>query len=97
MNLKTTEKLLQLLRHHGVQHFKTAEVEIGFGQVPVSGPVAMPEPLPTSAVVALAEPKAAATEIPHYINEVANLLKLSDNELVEKLFPMPSEDTHAND
>ena len=91
MNTREIENLLQLLRAYGVNHFKTGEMEIQFG---VSSP---PEqfttigPPPPSSIVK-GPPTAAAAppvamEIPHHVNEVAALLKLSNEELVDRMFP----------
>lgn len=94
MTVKGTERLLNLLRAYGVSHFKTPEVEIRIGAPPLSSPDsldAIGSPSPR-----VSETKAPATgaaippvqsEIPHHVNEVAALLKLGDNDLVDALFP----------
>ena len=50
-----------------------------------SGYQEMPEPIPSQAIPPV------ETEIPHHENEVLNLLKLSDEQLVDKMFPDYSE------
>lgn len=92
MTLKGTEKLLLLLRAHGVSHFKTAEVEIRIGVPPSldsviavgAPPINMPIQKPPATAAAIPPVK---MEIPHHINEAARLLKLSDEELVNEMFP----------
>lgn len=83
-----------MLRAHGVSHFKSTEVEIKIDSLsPASKPHVAPSPSIQAAPVSSGSnagdvlPKQA--EIPHHINEVAKLLKLSDEDLVERLFPDP--------
>lgn len=94
MTLKRTEQLLTILRAHGVSHFKTPSVELTIGFTHPQPAVA---PILSLKENSFAEqmripPTAAAVPpvempIPHHINEVAKLLKLGDNELVDALFP----------
>lgn len=86
MNLKEIEDVFLLMRRHGVNHFKNLEMEIDLE--PGQHSLFEPEPKKESK----GPPHAAAAppremEIPHHINEVANLLKLNDEALVDKLFP----------
>lgn len=94
MTLKRIEQLLNLLKSHGVDHFKSVEVEISFGALAQSAQltsqVSPAQKIPMAA--AAAPPTAAAAPpvdmpIPHHVNEVQKLLKLSDNDLVDALFP----------
>jgi hypothetical protein len=91
MTIKGTEKLLLLLRTHGVSHFKTPSIEIRIGASPAPDSVAAVGPVPFQASTTKAPPPQAAPpvemQIPHHVNEVANLLKLNDDQLVDKLFP----------
>ncbi len=70
------EKLLQALKEAGVTHYKTADLELRFSDVPVK-PVHVPVDAPVS----------ATEEIKHEVHELTSLLKLSDVELVDRLFP----------
>jgi hypothetical protein len=80
------------MRKHGVSYFKSVEYEI---KIDSSMPLAsMPDPSiskpvspPTSTPSSAASAPPVEINIPHHVNEVKNLLKLSDNELVDKLFP----------
>lgn len=88
MNLKTTESLLKLLKQYGVSHFKNVEVEVYLND---NKPEVIHQQLEATPKTK-GPPTAAAAppvkmEIPHHVNEVANLLKLSDEYLVDKLFP----------
>ncbi len=101
MTLKGTNKLLHILRSHGVSHFKSAEIEIRFGVSPTQEPLIAVGPVlprhestsPVPATAAAAPP--VDLKIPHHINEVAALLKLSDEELVDKMFPPEPEQEAA--
>jgi hypothetical protein len=92
MNLKTIEKTLQLLRAYGVSHFKTAEVEIRIGAPPspdsliaVGAPPIRADLVPTKPNAGDVRP--VSVEIPHHINKVKEMLKLSDEDLVDRMFP----------
>jgi hypothetical protein len=90
-----------LMRKHGVSYYKSTEVEIkcDLGVPSVSAPVVGTPPvsvLDAKNTIGVIDPKGPATaasappvemEIPHHVNEVAALLKLSDNDLVDRLFP----------
>lgn len=106
MNLSDTENLLCLMRKHGVSYFKSVEYEIRIDQaLPLaklpdqsadqnaSGPVAHNN---SHSVTSASAPPVEMT-IPHHVNEVKNLLKLSDEQLVDKLFPDYTEQVNAND
>lgn len=92
MTLKETIKLLRTLKDCGVNSFKSGDIEIAFAnsseafEVPQSfsrnvphGTIKVPE---TAAAAPPVEMK-----IPHHVNEVAALLKLSNNDLVDRMFP----------
>lgn len=92
MNLKQTDKLLKLLRSHNVSHFKSLEIEVRLEAASVAhlAVVSPLEELPTQAAGVPPNPAAAPpveNTIPHHVNEVAALLKLSDNDLVDRMFP----------
>lgn len=78
-----------LMRRHGVSYLKSIEIEISMGELNDKKTLA---PIP-EVVQEQKGPQTAASappvevEIPHHVNEVSNLLKLSDEELVDKLFP----------
>ncbi len=94
MNLKSTEKLLKLLRAHGVTHFKSHEVELNIGAPHTESLDAM-SPVPSAERVETKGPEHGGAippvenPIPHHLNEVRSLLKLSDEDLVDQLFPLP--------
>ncbi len=94
MNLKRIESLLKLLRANNVSHFKSLEIEvrIDVAKLPDQPPiVTLPGEVQIKAAAVAPITAAAAPpvemEIPHHVNEVNKLLKLSDEDLVEKLFP----------
>lgn len=94
VTFKETERLIKLLKANGISHFKSLEVEIDFGSV--SGSVvdsvdhspnhARSRQLDKKVVPPQAAPP-VEQHIPHHVNEVQQLLKLSDEDLVDRLFP----------
>jgi hypothetical protein len=90
MTLQSTDKLLTLLRSHGVNHFKTPEIEVVLGSLPPpSALMAVGSPSQTKAPPAQAAPPVENT-IPHHVNEVKRVLNLGHEELVDILFPEPT-------
>lgn len=97
MSPKKIERLIKTLREQGVEYIKTPEIEIRLREhlpVAVQLPRAATHHSPDISRVAQvpAPPTGAAVppvddNIPHHTNEVAKLLKLSDAELVDRLFP----------
>lgn len=93
MNIQDTEKLFILMKSHGIAYFKSIEVEIKMdGSVKDNSKelivpnVPVDKPVENSSKTGASIPP-VEVEIPHHVNEVANLLKLSDMDLVDKLFP----------
>lgn len=100
MNLKGTERFLNLLRAYGVSHFKSPEMEIRIGAPPTTSPdlshaVSSP-PSQTKAPANAASAPPVEMQIPHHVNEVAKLLKLNDADLVDALFPEGAPPKEAN-
>lgn len=90
MNPQKAEKLFSLMKKHGVEYFKTEKLEIKMGVESsistIDKPIAKKDKVDTKKIPLQAVPPAESA-IPHHVNEVANLLKLNDNDLVDKLFP----------
>lgn len=84
MNPNKAEQLFIVMKQYGVSHFKTLDLEIRMEGVIVSSPM---EPKEIKKVVPSQAIPPVEQKIPHHVNEVANLLKLNDNDLVDKLFP----------
>lgn len=96
MNPIKVEKLFSLMKQYGIEHFKHEDLEISMrkdnaltgagleagGSTTVSCPIVNPVSSPAPQAIPPVEVK-----IPHHVNEVANLLKLDDYALVDKLFP----------
>lgn len=81
MTAKETIKLLKALKESGVTSFKSGDIEISFG-FPSNAhekPVAAPVSFDASAQ--------APEEIKHKVEEFTSLMKLSDTELLDRLFP----------
>ena len=76
-------KLVKALKESGVTHFKHGDLDIVMG-APVIAQAPTPilaEPIPLDA------PVEVSPEIKHKVEELSSLLKLSDNDLVDQLFP----------
>jgi|SRR6185312_2713018 len=98
MNLKQTAKLIQLLKASGVTKFKSVDLELEFGNSPTStSGMRKSISKPSKSQAASAQPPSPAgaassltpkdLPIPHHMTEVRSLLKLNDNDLVDKIFP----------
>ncbi len=98
MSPKKIERLIRSLRENGVEYLKTPEIEIRLRDMPagaqvvprLAGVVLPAVPVPNRPITGPdtgASIPAVGNEIPHHENEVAKLLKLSDSELVDRLFP----------
>jgi hypothetical protein len=91
MKPEKAEKLFQLMKQYGVEHFQSGEVSIRIGPAPsIQHKNETPDITHDTGIVKAPEPQAippVEMKIPHHMNEVANLLRLNDNDLVDKLFP----------
>lgn len=89
MNHRKLAQIIKLLRENNVSHLKTLELDITLE--PTGRPFVAPTPALEPANYA---PKSEASappvesDIPHHENEVKKLLSLSDEELVDKIFPV---------
>lgn len=90
MNLQEIEQLIQLCQKSGVSRLKTKEISLRFEALPVKKVVE--EPI-QRAIQIKADDRPLGDLLPqdedivHHLNEVKSILKLSDEELVDKLFP----------
>lgn len=82
MNLREIEELIYLLKRNGVSRFESKELSLRFSSAPQALSPVLSEPGPPLQAIPPVE-----AEIKHHANEVKNLLKLSDEELVDKMFP----------
>lgn len=77
------------MKRYGVEHLKTLELEIKMSGGPAASEVVdsveMVKETPT--VVPPQSIPPMQSTIPHHENEVANLLKLSNEELIDRMFP----------
>lgn len=87
MNPQKAEKLFALMKQFGVEYFKHEDLEI---KMPHTANTVEISKSTANTVSIAPEPQAippTEMKIPHHVNEVANLLKLDDYALVDKLFP----------
>jgi hypothetical protein len=82
MTLAEHKELIQFLREQGTSHYKSGDFEVSFRETP-----------PAASLRAEAD---KLGNIPHHITEMASLLKLSDKELVDQLFPEPKNEDDAH-
>lgn len=83
MTPKEIKSLIKALRDAGVTYYKTADIELNLAPVPKEEP---------RAITPVDAPSAAEDPIKHKVEEMVSLLKLSDTELVDQLFPEPREE-----
>lgn len=94
MTLKQTERLLKLLAQYEVFHYKTSEIEVNrnaAGELHPISPKSPDEAIAENTVQSPPKPLGdippSTLNIPHEVNKVASLLKMSDEALVDALFP----------
>lgn len=77
------------MKAHGVEIFKSKDLEIKMSSAPTE--IKLSDTTITQPEAKVSPPSQAIPvvdiKIPHHVNEVANLLKLDDYALVDKLFP----------
>lgn len=92
MSLQELIELVKTLKESGVIHFKNGDMELNFGQQPQ-------QYQPATAVLNHKELKSSSLElppsipekeVPHIIQEMVSLFKSSDEELIDKIFPIVS-------
>jgi len=88
--MQKEEILFSLMKQYGVSYFKNVEFEVRMNKESTKPIEPLKEKEPPHAAAA----PPVNEEIPHHVNEVAKLLKLSDEELVDKLFPDYSQMTN---
>jgi len=81
MTLEETEKLLGILRANGVTNYKLGTLEIVFAPVEAKPPIT-----PVDAPIPESDP------IKNSVEKMTSLMRLSDTELVESLFPIKTEE-----
>lgn len=91
MTIEALTKLIELLRENGVTRFKDDVLDIRFDdkKLHVNSKLIIEKPYIDSKVTPSQAIPPVESEIPHHVNEVMGLLKLSDEELVEKMWPEP--------
>ena len=100
MNLKRMEAVFKLMQQYGIEHYKSPELEVRADLQASSAPTVayslidtkipnetqeIPKAAPVPPTGAAVPPR--EMNIPHHINEVVSMLKMSDEDLVAKLFP----------
>ena len=107
MTPKELEKLVNSLRSHGVSYLKTPNLEVHLtGNQPQAQKEVKEKPLtPTNSRVDLPPSDAKVSDfadapktsegpenIPHKVQELTSIMKLSDRDLLDRLFPEPTKD-----
>ncbi len=86
MTPKEIKTLIKTLRAAGVTHFKSGDVELILLPSETK-PVVPRETKPKEIIIPLDAPHEEDKPIQHKVVELTSLLKLSDTELVDQLFP----------
>lgn len=87
MNAKELKAIIKTLKEAGVSNFKTPELELSFKAVEsISHETKIPSQ-PELKAKPLDAPIDEPSEIKHKVEELTSLLKLSDVDLVDRLFP----------
>lgn len=107
MDLKQFVYLIKALKGSGVQYIKTTEFEIHMDSYVHQNSVAKKqqdqmsfhiesEDHPTFVKYENSK-KPEKEKIPHIIEDLKSLMKMSDQELVERLFPLPQDEQPGDD
>lgn len=80
--------LIEKLRAAGITHFKQGDLELSFSDKPTLLPPAAKNPEPVSLEIPPSEPEVAP---PHIVQEMRSLLRLSDEDLIDRIFPIPQQ------
>jgi hypothetical protein len=84
MNASETAELISALKAQGVLHFKSHDFEVHFGTDPA--PLTIPKPIPEK--LPYVEPPQAIDPVQtQRAQDLIDLLKLKDDDLVNKIFP----------
>lgn len=75
--------IVKTAREFGLSHVKLGELEFHLSVASAKGAAGSIDPIPTDS------PSPAEEPIKHQIEQLASLMKLSDTDLVDKLFPEP--------
>lgn len=84
IDVKNLRDVLATLQAYGVNHFKSSDFEVSLN--------AQPQPhIPVKEQVSEEKPE-LTPEIKHVVDEFTSVMKLSDNDLVDRLFPMEEDE-----
>ncbi len=85
MNPKDIVELIAALREQGVTHFKHGDLELTLGAQPSFKPKLIPTSLEKP-------PIEAENDVPNVVHEMKTIFAIKDEDLIEKLFPIPKEE-----
>jgi hypothetical protein len=88
MDVKEIKKLAKTLRALGINHYEANGVVINLGDVP--------RRVPRGQKPALVPEPEAKEEIPHIVQELTSVMKMSDADLVDRLFPDTQPEVEAD-
>lgn len=95
MKAKEFKAIAVIMRDFGITHFKSEGFELVMGVRSASVPdsVAPVKKRKRRTKAQMEADKALDSEpVPHVVNELTSIMKLGDNELVDLLFPEPTEE-----
>lgn len=86
MEAKQLKKLVKTLRSLGVTRYRTPELELDLAIQPIGyKETAKSKPIDIE-----------SDKIPHVVQDLKSVMALSDDDLVNRLFPEPTEDAEDN-
>lgn len=85
MDSEAIKSIAKTMRDYGISHLKCGDLEIQFGS-------ATPQVSQANYFAKPPDDNAASDPIKHQVEQLNSLMKLSDTELVDKLFPEPKEE-----
>lgn len=87
MTFQEIQALIKDLKESGVSHFKCGDLELSFAPGVVQSKERHTQPVSLKT-----PPKDSESEVPHIVHEMKTILTMSDEELVDKVFPLPTEE-----
>lgn len=90
MTLEETRQLILLLKDSGVIYYKDSDLELKLVEPKMIKDIGAPDP-PMTPLERADMPK----EIKHKIEEFTSLMKLNDSDLIDQLFPEPTEEEES--
>lgn len=83
MTKEALKDLVKFLRSQGITHYKSADIELNLSEAPPKKRYRKPS-------------KSEETEIKHKVEQMKSIMILSDDELLDIVFPLPKEEPEGD-